>query len=72
MDTREYVAKQTQPLDIAKVLHEIRREYSEKYYAQFNLSGDDVVKMRAANARLQACDEVFTEIYERVHKLVLS
>lgn len=68
----DYAAKQTQPLDIAKVLHEIRREFSEKYYAQFNLAGDDVVKMRAANAKLQACDEVFTEIYNRVHNLVLS
>lgn len=65
-------AKQTQPIDIAKVLHEIRREFSEKYYAQFNLAGDDVVKMREANNKLQACDEVFSEIYERVHKLVLS
>lgn len=68
----DYAAKQTQPLDIAKVLHEIRREFSEKYYAQFNLAGDDVVKMRAANAKLQACDEVFTKIYDEIHKLVLA
>lgn len=67
-----YTAKQTQPIDIAKVLHEIRREFSEKYYAQFNLAGDDVVKMREAGNKLQACDEIFSEIYLRVHKLVLS